>query len=112
MTKAVDRFAGLNGFVWWVGVITNSNDPMALGRAQVRIFGWHSENKLLVPDEDLPWASAMWATNSSKDFTPLEKNSWVLGFFMDGENGQFPIILGFLPGFIPVPIPTNATTIK
>jgi len=26
---------------------------------------------------------------------------WVVGFFMDSESGQFPIMLGVLPGIIP-----------
>ena len=27
-------------------------------------------------------------------------NDWVLGFFLDGESAQAPIVLGVLPGFI------------
>ena len=102
MTKAVDNFAGLNGFVWWVGVVVNNADPLTIGRCQVRIFGWHTQNKALIPDADLPWAHPMFAINNSKTNTPLELNSWVMGFFMDGESGQFPVMMGFLPGIAPI----------
>ena len=26
---------------------------------------------------------------------------WVVGFFMDGESGQFPVMMGILPGLQP-----------
>jgi hypothetical protein len=28
----------------------------------------------------------------------MKKHDWVVGFFMDGESGQYPIIMGVLPG--------------
>ena len=37
--------------------------------------------------------------NTAKQFQPLEIGDWVVGFFMDGESGQFPIMMGYLPGF-------------
>jgi hypothetical protein len=37
-------YMGLNGFVWWVGVVEDRNDPAMLGRVKVRCFGWHSED--------------------------------------------------------------------
>lgn len=102
MSKQINTFAGLNGFVWWVGRIVlvdgDAVDPLAIGRYRVRIFGWHTDNKSLLPDKDLPWAHPMFSINNSKSWSPLEPDSWVMGFFMDGESGQFPIIMGFLPG--------------
>ena len=51
--------AGRNGFVWWIGIVESRNDPLKLGRCQVRIGGgWHSDNRLKVPTKDLPWATA------------------------------------------------------
>jgi len=96
MSKAVNSFAGLNGFVWWVGSIENRIDPLGLGRCKVRIFGWYGPE---ITTEDLPWASAMYPINNSKSFMCPELNDWVMGFFMDGESGQFPIMMGVLPGF-------------
>ena len=40
--KNTNSFAGLNGFIWWMGVLENRIDPLKLGRCQVRIFGWHN----------------------------------------------------------------------
>jgi phage baseplate assembly protein gpV len=97
-------FAGMNGFIWWTGVVENRMDPLNLGRCQVRMFGWHTDNKTLIPTGDLAWALPMLPTNnSSESKTPLEAD-WVVGFFMDGASGQFPIIMGVLPG-----IPTNSS---
>ena len=92
------NFAGKDGFVWWVGAIENRVDPLAIGRCQVRIFGWHSSNKLKVPTGDLPWAHPMYPLNASKMFSAPEVGDWIVGFFLDGENGQQPVMMGVLPG--------------
>jgi len=97
--KAINNFAGLNGFVWWVGEIINPADPLGLGRCQVRIFGWHTDDQSQIPDKDLPWANPMISMNTSKQHQAVEPHEWVVGFFMDGESGQFPIMMGILPGF-------------
>lgn len=98
----IDRtnFAGLDGFVWWVGVIEDRIDPSSLGRCRVRIIGWHTEDKTLLPTEDLPWAQGVYPLNAppNKSFTLPTVGSWVLGFFMDGHNAQFPVMLGVIPG--------------
>ena len=49
-------FAGKNGFVWFQGVVEDRNDPLQLGRVRVRCLGFHTEDKQLIPTEDLPWA--------------------------------------------------------
>jgi hypothetical protein len=92
------NFIGKNNFIWWVGVIENRVDPLALGRCQVRIIGWHSINKQLVPTEDLPWAHPMYPLNNSKSFSSPRINDWVVGFFLDGENAQQPVMMGVIPG--------------
>jgi len=92
------NFAGKNGFIWWVGVVESRVDPLALGRCQVRIIGWHSINKQLVPTEDLPWAHPMYPLNNSKSFSSPRINDWVVGFFLDGENAQQPVMMGVIPG--------------
>ena len=95
------NFAGLNGFIWWVGVIENRVDPLTLGRCQVRIFGWHNENSVILPTSDLPWAQAMIPINDSKHFSAPRVGEWVVGFFMDGEQAQTPVMMGVLPGLKP-----------
>jgi uncharacterized protein YjgD (DUF1641 family) len=96
--KSINNFAGLNGFVWWMGVVENRMDPLKLGRCQVRIFGWHTENKQLIPSEDLPWCLPVKPANNSEfEGTPKE-GDYVVGFFLDSESGQSPIMLGVLPG--------------
>ena len=34
-----NNFLGMDGFYWWLGVVENRNDPLKIGRVQVRIFG-------------------------------------------------------------------------
>ena len=45
-------FMGLDGFVWFTGVVENRNDPAKLGRVQVRCLGYHTENLNDIPSED------------------------------------------------------------
>jgi len=35
-------FLGRDGFIWWIGVVEDNQDPLVLGRAKVRIFGYHA----------------------------------------------------------------------
>lgn len=97
--KVENNFAGLNGFVWWVGVVEDRADPLGIGRCKVRIHGWY-DDEAEIPTDNLPWAHPMFSINTSKTFHPLELGDWVVGFFMDGESGQFPIMMGYLPGFV------------
>ena len=96
MTKKVNNFAGLNGFVWWVGEVENRLDELEMGRCQVRIFGWYGSE---IPTSDLPWAQAMYSLNGgSSTFSTVRVGDWVVGFFLDGENAQSPVMMGILPG--------------
>lgn len=99
-------FAGMNGFVWWVGVVESRKDPLNIGRCQIRIFGWHTENKNLIPTADLPWAQPVLPVNNSKTFNTPTEGDWVVGFFFDGPSGQVPVFFGVLPG-IPTPYINN-----
>ena len=87
-------------FVWWIGVVENRQDPLKLGRCQVRIFGYHTEDKQTSPTEKLPWTHPVLPLNNPNPYAPKEGDS-VVGFFMDGDEGQFPVMFGVLPG-IPV----------
>lgn len=109
----VDRnnFMGTAGFIWWVGVVESRVDPLGLGRCQVRIFGWHTTNTSLLPTTDLPWAQAMYPLNNSKSFSSPLIGDWIVGFFMDGESGQMPVMMGVMPGLVTNTIPTANTAI-
>ncbi len=90
------NFMGMNGFVWWMGVVEDRKDPLKLGRCRVRIFGWHSENKAELPTSALPWSQAMLPLNNTNAYSPKESDT-VVGFFMDGEDAQHPVMMGVLP---------------
>lgn len=86
-------------FVWWMGRVEQIvNEPLLVGRARVRIFGLHSDDKVAVPTESLPWAQILLPTNGSTTFSMPEENSWVWGFFQDGKNSQIPVIMGVYSG--------------
>ena len=49
MASPDNYFMGLDGFVWFVGVVESRQDPAKLGRVQVRCLGFHTENLNLIP---------------------------------------------------------------
>lgn len=97
-------FIGRDGFTWFVGVVEDRDDPIQLGRLRVRAFGYHTDNKGMIKTEDLPWAQVINGVQSASvnglGFSPtgIVEGSWVIGFFMDGERAQEPVIMGTLPG--------------
>lgn len=95
---------GQDSFKWWFGIVENStddNDP-ALGRVKVRIFGYHSEDRKILPTAKLPWASVLQPTTSAavngmgQSGNGLKGGSFVVGFFADGNDAQQPIVIGTL----------------
>jgi hypothetical protein len=98
-------FAGKNGFIWWVGVVEDRQDPLKLGRVRVRCVGWNADNKMELPTENLPWSMPMLPVNNTNPYAPKE-GDMVIGFFTDGESAQEPVIMGVFPG-IPLK-PANA----
>ena len=96
------NFIGRNGFTWFVGVVEDRNDPIKLGRVRVRCFGWHNESKVEIPTDKLPWAMPMNSINSAQTNnigtspTGLIEGTWVVGFFLDGDRAQEPVIMGTL----------------
>lgn len=91
-------FYGKNGFVWWTGVVENSDDPLKLGSVQVRIIGIHTEDKSRIPTQDLPWAQVAQSPNSSNTTSVPRPGDWVFGFFQDGDFAQIPVVMGVFPG--------------
>ena len=94
---------GQDGFVWFVGVVEDRNDPSALGRVRVRCLGYHTSSVVDLPTTDLPWAHVMHPVTDpcmhGMGNTPsfLVEGSYVVGFFRDVEKQQL-VIMGTLPG--------------
>ena len=88
---------------FYTGVVENREDPLKIGRCQVRIVGLHTENKVILPTTDLPWAHPVAPVTSASmngiGWTPVGpvNGSWVLIGFTDEEQQQ-PLMLGTLPG--------------
>jgi len=87
----------MDGCIWWVGVIEDVSDPLKVGRAKVRIIGWHTEDANQLSTNDLPWAVALAPCTDATKVPNYKVADWVAGFFMDGKLGQQPIILGVYP---------------
>jgi hypothetical protein len=99
-----ENFMGLNGFLWFVGVVESRQDPLKVGRVQVRVVGSHSADLNILPTSELPWCLVMLPTTSAgisgigQSATGLLEGSWVFGYFRDGDRRQEPVIMGSLPG--------------
>lgn len=97
---------GQDAFVWWIGVVEGrAQDPLQVGRAKVRIFGWHDKDLDSLSTQELPWAYPILPVTHSNGIPNYREGDWVIGFFMDSHLGQLPVIWGTLPG-IPQPAQT------
>jgi len=92
------NYAGLDGFVWWMGIVESRNDPLEMNRCQVRVYGWHSPSLGDIPSDDLPWAVPINALNGGAT-SMAKEGDMVFGFFADGRNAQVPLILGIVPTY-------------
>ena len=112
-TLLKSNFLGRDGFIWWVGQVADpkywrndktriDNGKEAWGyRCKVRIIGYHSFDPNELKDEDLPWAHIL---TSASDGAPaqggfgklplLVGGESVVGFFLDGEEAQQPVVMG------------------
>src|SRR6056300_441082 len=99
-----DKFLGHNGFLWFVGVVEDRQDPQFAGRVRVRCLGHHTSNTTILPTSDLPWSQVVLPITSSgisglgSSPLGLVEGSWVFGYFRDGSNRQEPLVIGSLPG--------------
>ena len=90
--------------VWWSGVVESRDDPEKLGRCRVRIFGYHTDDITILPTKDLPWAIPIQpitsAAASGVGTTPIGivTGSWVVGWFLDGDEAQQPVMMGTIAG--------------
>ena len=96
--KLQRNFIGLDGFVWFVGVVEDRMDPLMLGRCKVRCFGWHPEDKKMVPTDQLPWALSTKQLDNGLSVVGPREGDWVLGFFRDGIVAQEPMMCAIVPG--------------
>ena len=103
------NFIGKDGFRWWIGQVAPEDaqgDQLkqtgsAWGcRLKVRIFGYHPPNETELPNKDLPWAHVMLSpqggsgkANRGRSLR-VSPGDTVLGFFLDGDDAQLPIIMG------------------
>ena len=100
-------FAGKDGYQWFIAQVTTDKKWREQSeehgyRAKVRIIGVHPPDKE-IPDSELPWAQFLipsnWGSgnNYGGQSFALQGGETVIGFFLDGEEGQQPVIFGSLP---------------
>ena len=103
------NFIGRDGFRWWIGQVASEEaqgDQLnQIGstwgcRIKVRIMGYHPQNTVELKDEDLPWAQILLSpqcgsgkANRARSIR-VAPGDTVLGFFLDGDDAQLPVILG------------------
>ena len=107
-TNIKTNFLGRDGFRWFIGqipennhkVLNADNAPNNWGqRRRVRIMGYHPGDDLL-PDTDLPWATVLMSSSTGSgakqnaSSIALERGDIVVGFFLDGDDAQVPVIIG------------------
>jgi len=85
----------------YYGVVESRADPKQLGRVKVRVLGIHTEDKVLLPTSDLPWAAVISqdGSNSGLGTSPsfFVEGTWVLVDFFD-KDMQEPYVIGGIPG--------------
>tara|TARA_B100001250_G_scaffold391735_1_gene392922 strand:- start:2028 stop:4577 length:2550 start_codon:yes stop_codon:yes gene_type:complete len=100
------NFVGKDGFFWWVGEVEKTNDPSKIGRVKCRVLGYYTNVRggttADLPTDSLPWATVLQPTNQpgndGQGFSSnmLQPGAIVMGFFMDGENAQMPVVIGVM----------------
>ena len=92
------------GLTLYTGTVEDRKDPLQLGRCRVRVVGPHTKDTTVLPTADLPWAIPVSGINSASlsgigdaPVGPVE-GTWVIIFFIDGDECQQPCMLGTLNG--------------
>lgn len=92
-------FMGRDGFVWWIGVVEDRDDPDLIGRVRVRCLGYHTDDFQKIATDDLPWAHVLLPpTSPYGSHHNLTPGMWVMGFWRDPQSMQEPVVMGVLPG--------------
>ena len=97
-------FIGRDGFQWFIAQVTTDKNWREYSiengyRAKIRILGYHPSDKT-IPDEELPWAhflvppSLGGGNNFGGSSFALQGGETVIGFFLDGEDAQQPVVFG------------------
>ena len=103
------NFLGSDGFRWWIGQVApkkvwelqfrKRNNAWG-NRVKVRIMGYHPQNTVDLPDEDLPWAICLLSPQlgsgkaGKNKALRIQQGDIVVGFFLDGDDAQIPAIFG------------------
>lgn len=105
-TETTRGYVGKDGFFWWVGEVEDNEDPMELGRVRVRILGYYTNfrggTSDSLPTNYLPWATVLQHTSQAgndgqgESSGQLQPGAIVMGFFLDGEYAQMPMVLGVM----------------
>lgn len=87
----------------YTGCVENRQDPLKLGRCQVRIVGLHTDDKTILSTDDLPWAYPMQPVTSAaisgigqSPVGPVP-GTWVIIMFRDDDLQQ-PVMMGTIGG--------------
>ncbi len=101
------NFIGRDGFRWWIGQIppieaqkSQANGGGWGNRVKVRILGYHPYSSVELSNDELPWAQVLIPSTSGSGAAnyavnpKLRPGDTVLGFFLDGDNAQIPVIIG------------------
>ena len=103
------NFIGKDGFRWWIGQVApeaaQGNQLNQIGntwgcRMKVRIYGYHPADITELKDEDLPWAQVLLSSQGGSGKANRARSiriapgDTVMGFFLDGDDAQLPVILG------------------
>lgn len=100
----------IHGRTIYEGKVEDVSDPKQMGRVRVRVYGPHTDSKVDIPTEDLPWALVATPTTSPAisgigEHPYLHNGSVVLLYFRDGDDMQQPVVIATLGG-----IPEEAAT--
>ena len=108
------NFIGRDGFRWWVGQVApeDAQGSQINGggwgdRVKVRILGYHPEDDIELKNEELPWAHVLKSPEAGSGRAgrgkppKISPGDTVLGFFLDGDNAQQPVILGVFSSSVP-----------
>ena len=103
------NFIGRDGFPWWVGQVApeeaQGSQLNQIGntwgcRMKVRIYGHHPADTTELADEDLPWAQVLLSPQGGSGKANRARSirvapgDTVMGFFLDGDDAQLPVIMG------------------
>ena len=57
-----NHFMGTDGFIWFIGVVEDRDDPSELGRVRVRCVDHNPDDKSRIPTKDFALGKSMSCT--------------------------------------------------